>query len=361
MAVDIGIRIKADNMTGRDFDKLVGDLKRTDRTTEQVSRSAKGFENRLGDMRSQLRNVALGTGAWTTAIGLVGKSVAPAANEVEGITNGLTALEVSSETAETRLSSLREVIRQPSVDYQDAVKTAAQLKAVNLEADLANRTISEFGNSLALVGNQVNLEQIGKQIDAEGLALSQLPNHENAESEHAKKIMELTAHYRQVEIDFEREKTRIQHEEVQKRTQYEEAAAQLRIDYENRVAAARLKAHNAFYGENGVLNRTLQEIADLSQSQQPSVFKGDFKDIAAPNKRTRTTRVFGGLFARSDEPHEALDRAQDYVALTDSVRESVQQLENGTRVFSSVFKREFNETLLNGAKAYSEFVQSMSA
>lgn len=28
MAVDIGIRIKADNMTGRDFDELVGDPKR---------------------------------------------------------------------------------------------------------------------------------------------------------------------------------------------------------------------------------------------------------------------------------------------------------------------------------------------
>ena len=351
MAVDIGIRIKADNMTGRDFDKLVGDLKRTGSTTEQVSRSAKGFENRIGDMRSQLRNVTLGTGAWTTAIGVVGKSFAPAAIEVEGITNGLTALERSAEAAETQLSSLQEVMRQPGVGYQDAVKTAGQLKAVNVEADLADRTISEFENSLALVGNQVNLEQIGKQIEAEGLALSQLPHSESAESEHAKRIVELTAHYRQVEIDFERQKTRIHHEEVQKRTQYEEAAAQLRIDYENRVAAARLKAHNAFYGENGVLNRTLQEIAE----QQ--VF--DFKDIAAQNKRTRTTTVFEGLSVSSDEPHETLDRAQDFIALTDGVRESVQQLENGARVFSAVFKREFNETLLSGAKAYSEFVKSL--
>ena len=171
MSVDIGIRIKADNMTGRDFDKLVGDLKRTGTTTEQVSRSAKGFGNRLGDMRSQLRNVALGAGAFTAALGLVGKSFVSAAIEMEGIKNGMVALEGSTEAAEARLSSLREVIRQPGVGYQDAVKAAVQLKAVNLEAELANRTIREFGNSLALVGStDLNETLLGvRQILSRGL------------------------------------------------------------------------------------------------------------------------------------------------------------------------------------------------
>jgi len=143
-------------MTGRDFDRLIGDLKRTETTTEAVNRSAGGFGSRLGDLRPQLRNAALSAGVFTGAMGALGKSFIDDAVRMEGIRNGLIALEGSAEAAEARIASLREVFRQPGVGYVDAAKASVQLKSVNMEAELANRTIREVGNSLAIEARAIN-------------------------------------------------------------------------------------------------------------------------------------------------------------------------------------------------------------
>ncbi len=124
-------------------------LRAEERATEQVRRETERLQRTRQDV---FRNVAFGAATVTAALGLLGRSFVQAGIEMEGIRNGLTALEGSAEAAEARLESLREVIRQPGVSYRAAVQAAVELRAVGLEAELANRVIQEFGNSLALVG-----------------------------------------------------------------------------------------------------------------------------------------------------------------------------------------------------------------
>lgn len=153
MPVEIGIRLKSENMTGRDFDKLIGDLKRTENQVGETDKETRKFGNTLAAHRTQLRNVAFGAAAVTTGLGLVGKSFVQAAIRMEGYRNGLIALEGSASAADTRLNSLRDIIQLPGVSYEGAAQAAVRLKTIGFEAELADRAISEFGNALALVGS----------------------------------------------------------------------------------------------------------------------------------------------------------------------------------------------------------------
>ena len=258
MPVEIGLRIQADNMTGRDFDNLVGDMKRSGQTardleqnteklrkefdtlgnkikensrltldansrwkdaegsilsTQQASKrlesalagvsdeqlkqirvfrdsegklqdlrggylsnaeaarryaqgidktsrefaaadkAARKFSNTLTRQRTELRNVALGAAAVTAGMFFVGKSFIEAGIRMEGYRNGLIALEGSAEAADARLTSLRDIIQLPGVSYEGATEAAVRLRTVGIEAEFADRTITEFGNSLALVGS----------------------------------------------------------------------------------------------------------------------------------------------------------------------------------------------------------------
>ena len=97
MAVEIVIHINAKNLTGRKFDQLIATLKELCDTTNEIEHSAEGFGKRLADVRTQLRNVVIGAGAFTASFALAGTSLIQAAIEVEGVTNGLTALKASTD------------------------------------------------------------------------------------------------------------------------------------------------------------------------------------------------------------------------------------------------------------------------
>ena len=414
MAIEIGIRISADNMTGRDFDRLVGDLERTETTTEQVSRSAESFVGQLGGVRTELQNVALGAGAFTDVFELVGQNFVQAGLQLEGYQDGLIALEDSAAVADTGLASSTENIQLSGVSSEDVKQTVDWLRTVGVEAELANRSVTTLGDVLqttyksiqsdqlntrldevtqffpaseeldrvvplrnfkleridvksALTNaedafrnvadtteleratqkrlsaldavTQISREEIEVQLEIEGAALVRLYNQEHAESEHAQKISDLTAQLQQLEINYEQEKTRITREEVEKRTQFQEKAAQLRIDFAKREAAAHLKHHQEVFGE---IARTLRDIDDT-------------------NLRNRTHNIFGGLLVQSVAPLETLDRSQDFITLTDGMQNSLQTLETATRAFGVVFKREFTEAVQSGARIIGEFSNRLSA
>ena len=141
------------------------------REAERAARAEAAAAERLQQTRQDVfRNIAIGAGATTLALGALGRSAVQAAIEMEGIRDGLTALLGSAEAAEERIRSLRDVIREPGVGYRAAIQAAIELKAVNVEGELANRTIREVGNSLALVGRtDLNLTLLGlRQILSRG-------------------------------------------------------------------------------------------------------------------------------------------------------------------------------------------------
>ena len=128
-------------------------IDKTSREFAEADKEARKFSNTLSRHRTELRNVALGAAAVTAGMGLVGKSFVQAGIQMEGYRNGLIALEGSAEAADARLTSLRDIIQLPGVSYEGAIQAAVRLRTVGFEAELADRTITEFGNSLALVGS----------------------------------------------------------------------------------------------------------------------------------------------------------------------------------------------------------------
>ena len=408
MAVENGLRISSENMTGSDFDRLVEDLKGVGAATEDVSRRAQVFGDRLSGVQTELRDVALDAGAFVDTLGLVGQSFVRGTGQIEGYRSWLIALEGSASVAGAKLASLTESIRLSDVSDGGVEQVADQFRTVAIEADLANRSVVSFGDvlqeafyssdtlrgssplssgeqvgSLYSLGvgmdsirnfrlelvdlnatvseaesgfrnitditelegatqmllsaledvTRVSREEIASQIAVEEAALMRLSNQERAESEHASKLRGLAVELRQLEVDYEQEKTRITREEVEKRTEFSERAAELRIGYVRREAEARLKTHQEVFGE---IARTLQEMDDV-------------------RLRDRTYGIFGGLLTQGVVPREAFDQAQDFITLTDGMEDSIQRLETSIYVFSAIFRREWTKSLQSGVEILEEF------
>ena len=420
MAVEIEIRVKAEDMTGREFDQLIDDLEQTGIAADDVGRRVQEFGGRLVDVQSELRDVVLDSGAVSEVLGLVGWDFDQGAVHIEGYRDGLIALDESAVVVDSSLASLRDNIDLGGVSSDGVEGVVEGLRAVGIEAEVASGSVAAFdevlqdafgsigseeinvrlddsavggledskvgrleewqdgrgesirnfrlelvdlqaalseaedgfrrisdvseleGATRSLLGaleavTQVSRDEITAQIAVERAALMRLTNQERAESEHVSKLSELAVQLRRLEVEYEQEKTRITREEVEKRTEFDERAAQLRIDYAKREAEARLKTHQEVFGE---IARSLREMDDVSL-------------------RDRTYGIFGGLFAEGVAPREAFEQAQDFIALTDGMEESIQRLEASLYVFSAIFRREWTSSLQSGVAMLEDFRQSL--
>lgn len=156
--------------------------------------------------------------------------------------------------------------------------------------------------------SEVSREEISVQVAVEGAALMRLDNQERAESEHALRLQDIAVELRQLEVEFEQEKTRITRDEVEKRTELNERAVQDRIDNVKRETETHLQ----------------------------------LTDVV-------TQGVLG----------ESFEQTQDFISLTDGVADSIQQLETSIYVFSALFRREFTGALQSGVAVLDGFQQSL--
>ena len=150
---DVVVNFRARDLTRGQVTKLKNEVDRLKREFNAAEDESKRFRNRLVDMRSTFRNVAIGAGAFTAGLTLVGRGLVNAAIQMEGFRNGLTALEGDANIAATRLQDLQELAQLPGVSLQGAIQGAIRLKTVGIEAGLADASIREFANALALVGS----------------------------------------------------------------------------------------------------------------------------------------------------------------------------------------------------------------
>ena len=96
-----------------------------------------------------------------------------------------------TESADSILENVFELAELPGITIEGASKAVQDLRAINLEADLVNRTITEFGNLLALTGDsdfsgillgfkqiinrqRVSQEELNQIIERSGLAAKAL-------------------------------------------------------------------------------------------------------------------------------------------------------------------------------------------
>ena len=96
---------------------------------------------------------AVGFGVLANELGEFVAGSIRASNRVEGFRASLTALHGSATAANEVIERLRQLAESPGISFPQAVDAAVRLKTVGIEGELAFSTISELGNSLALVGS----------------------------------------------------------------------------------------------------------------------------------------------------------------------------------------------------------------
>ena len=152
------IRISVDNMTVRDFDKLIEDLKQTETTTDEVDRHATDFGGQLADIRTNLQNVVLDAGAFNDTLKLVGQEFFQTSVHMEDYRNKLIALERSA--ADVKPTSLRDIIQLPNASPEETEQTTVPLRNVGHEAKLANPSITTFADVGQEAFSSIQSEQV---------------------------------------------------------------------------------------------------------------------------------------------------------------------------------------------------------
>jgi len=129
--------------------KVQGDWKTT-------SRRVKNDSDRM--FKGLVKGFAA-VGASMVAMKLVqfGRSVIQVGVRMEGLRNGLVAVEGSTKAAAKAMKELQEIALLPGISLSQAIEARINLRAVKLNADLANRSIKAMGNALAIVGKSDEL------------------------------------------------------------------------------------------------------------------------------------------------------------------------------------------------------------
>ena len=86
-----------------------------------------------------------------------GRSIVQVGVRMEGLRNGLLAVEGSIKAAAKALKEMQEIALLPGISLSQAIEAKINLRAVKLEANLTNRAIKAMGNALAVVGKSDEL------------------------------------------------------------------------------------------------------------------------------------------------------------------------------------------------------------
>ena len=216
MAVDIGIRIDAKNMSKKQFSELEGDLRSVGQATDAVSRKADGagkevrglgqsaeaagnrvvtfdaktgrarnelgrfvkmtdragdelgrfgqradgagrqaagFGHRVETARGSMLSLMFSGGAATAFFGTMTRGFIESGIAAENYHNALDAV-FGADIAEERYRQIVALSELPGISFEGAVQGAIRLQNMNIEIGLADRLIRELGNAMALVGNR---------------------------------------------------------------------------------------------------------------------------------------------------------------------------------------------------------------
>jgi len=129
--------------------KIQGDWKTTSRRVKNDS------DKMFRGLKAGFRSV----GVAMVAMKLVafGRSIVRVGVRMEGLRNGLLAVEGSTKAASKAMKELQEISLLPGISLSQAIEARINLRAVKLDADLANRSIKAMGNALAIVGKSDEL------------------------------------------------------------------------------------------------------------------------------------------------------------------------------------------------------------
>lgn len=161
----------------------------------QFQRTMRGVERTARTAGEEFKKVFSAAGAglafagFGTALGAGLRKAFDAAVNRESLELRLKSMTGSVAEASKEFQELRDLARLPGITLEGASDTFVRLRAVRIDADLAKRAVSEFGNALALVG--------GTDLSGVALALSQITAKGKVQAEEINQIAERVPQIRQ--------------------------------------------------------------------------------------------------------------------------------------------------------------------
>lgn len=146
---DLNVRL---GLIYKDFDKGL----------ESVERKLRSSGRRLSDLGDQL------TVAVSLPLAAAGAAAVKSAGDIESLQLALETSLGSAEAARKELELLRQAALAPGLGFEQAVRGSVALQSVGFSAEKARKTITEFGNGLALAGKGA------AELDGVVLALTQI-------------------------------------------------------------------------------------------------------------------------------------------------------------------------------------------
>lgn len=182
------IRLEGAQAAERGLRSVQFEFRRTGDAARQAGISTSGLSSTLGFIGGQAQRAAGGLGQLTGLLGLAGGGLAVAAfqasSRMDALTRGLTTVATKADPVTAQLTRLQEVAKLPGLSFEEAVRGSVNLQAAGLNARLAERSITAFGNALASAGKG--------SADLQGVitALSQIVSKGTVSAEEINQIAE---------------------------------------------------------------------------------------------------------------------------------------------------------------------------
>ena len=177
------VEIKGDKSK---FSKTISGAKReTTSFAKSATISLKKVSLGLGIVAAAATAVAVAIGVkLTKAIIRAGAESVKTAVKYDRLERGLTAVVGSSEEAQIQLERLAKVAELPGLSFQGAIQGSINLQAAGIEAKLAERALSAFGNALVTVGKGAD------DLAGVNLALTQIANKTSGFGQDVRQLQE---------------------------------------------------------------------------------------------------------------------------------------------------------------------------
>lgn len=153
-------------------------IKKAKRKLDRFARAT----SEIGD--NLTRNISLPLAA-------LGVASIKSAAEFERFSNGLTSVMEDSAAAKQEMELLAKAAQDPGLDLTQAVKGSIRLQSVKVDAELARKALSNFGNAIALAGGT------SEDLDGVTLALTQIISKGKISAEEINQLAERVPQVRQ--------------------------------------------------------------------------------------------------------------------------------------------------------------------
>jgi len=174
---EVALTIKGKNLSQQAIAQLKADIEKTTKALHEQAGANVEVADSTKKTASSYTGLTIALGAASAALGLLTRSIVKSAMEQERMFKSLTAVEDGAKNAEKAMVRLREVAKLPGLSLAQAVQGYTNLRAIDMNAQLAERSLKAFGNALVTVGKgapQLQLVILAlTQMSAKGKVLGQ--------------------------------------------------------------------------------------------------------------------------------------------------------------------------------------------